>query len=71
MEIFGPDQAAERLKRKELLTLNGTRYCLVEFALDTEAHRCTGRPGAEGCGLLLWWPIRRGISVFRGFPPMY
>lgn len=38
MEIFGPDQAAERLKRKELLTLNGTRYCLVEFALDTEAH---------------------------------
>lgn len=38
MEIFGPDQAVKRLKRKELLTLNGTGYCLIEFALDVEAH---------------------------------
>ena len=38
MELFCSENLPERLKKKRLWTLNGTRYCLVEFGLDTEAY---------------------------------
>lgn len=37
MEIFAGEDLTGRLRRGELLTINKTRYPLVEFAMDTEA----------------------------------
>ena len=36
MEVWTSTDIVDRLARKELLTLNGTRYVLIEFAFDEE-----------------------------------
>ncbi|MGI6007520.1 MAG: tyrosine-protein phosphatase [Ruminococcus sp.] len=38
MEIFAGDDVADRLKRGELMTVNQSRYPLIEFAMDTGAY---------------------------------
>ena len=38
MEIFADSNIVQKLKQGELLTLNKTRYVLIEFAPDTQAH---------------------------------
>ena len=37
MEIFATDDVAKKLKAGELLTINGTKYPLIEFDFETDS----------------------------------
>ncbi|MGI6012033.1 MAG: tyrosine-protein phosphatase [Ruminococcus sp.] len=61
MEIFAGDDVADRLKSGKLLTINNSRYPLVEFAMDTRAfyvYRILDRLLEKGYAPILAHPER-------------